>query len=84
MTTPLPSCFRNIRIVASNSKPVAARRWGVVPILEELMPYEAAAKAIFIRANGAAAYYKATGIVPAANDPTACHPSGSGSAIRVD
>ena len=30
---------------------------------EGLMPYEAAAKAIFVKANGLSAYYKATGIV---------------------
>jgi hypothetical protein len=28
---------------------------------EELMPYEAAAKAILVKANGLAAYHKATG-----------------------
>lgn len=30
---------------------------------EDLMPYEAAAKAIFVKANGLSAYYKATGTV---------------------
>jgi hypothetical protein len=30
----------------------------------DLMPLEAAAKAIFVRANGLAAYWKATGLAP--------------------
>ena len=30
---------------------------------EELMPYEAVAKAIFVKANGLAAYYQTTGRV---------------------
>lgn len=63
-----PSCFRNIRIVASNSKSNTAKRKLAASAPGKLMPYEAAAKAIFIRANGEAAYYKATGLVPAAND----------------
>jgi hypothetical protein len=32
-------------------------------ITENLMPYEAAAKAIFVKANGLPAYYKATGTI---------------------
>lgn len=49
--------------------PVAAGEPGTMPgycpvaIPRHLRPYEAAAKAIFVRANGAAAYYRATGIV---------------------
>ena len=84
MTSPTRSCFRNIRIVASNSKPVTARRLGAAPILKSLMPYEAAAKAIFIRANGEAAYYKTTGLAPAANDSGAGIPGGACRAIRPD
>lgn len=38
-----------------------ALRWCPVAIPSHLMPYEAAAKAIFIRANGGPAYYRATG-----------------------
>ncbi|MBI4987028.1 MAG: hypothetical protein HZC24_17200 [Rhodocyclales bacterium] len=38
-----------------------AARWHAVAVPTHLMPYEAAAKAIFIRANGGPAYYKATG-----------------------
>jgi hypothetical protein len=68
MTPPTRGCFRNIRIVSSNSHPCTARRPGAAFGRETLMPYEAAAKAIFIRANGAAAYYEATGLSPAAND----------------
>jgi hypothetical protein len=71
VATPIPFCFRKIRIVSSNSKPLAVRRRGIVPSLGNLMPYEAAARAIFVRANGEAAYYKATGTTPAANDPGA-------------
>ena len=68
MTTPIRGCFRTIRIVASTSKPFSARRLNAAPTAETLMPYEAAAKAIFIRANGTSAYYAATGLSPAAND----------------
>jgi hypothetical protein len=71
MNTPTPSRFRKIRIVSSNSKPVAANWRRAVPAPGGLMPYEAAARAIFIRANGEAAYYKATGIIREANDPKA-------------
>ncbi|HEY6898936.1 MAG TPA: hypothetical protein VI279_16875 [Rhodocyclaceae bacterium] len=38
-------------------------RWCPVVIPTHLMAYEAVAKAIFIRANGGPAYYRATGIV---------------------
>jgi len=69
MTTPIPLCFRKIRIVSSNSRPFSARRLNAEPTGETLMPYEAAAKAIFVRANGEAAYYEVTGLSPAANDP---------------
>lgn len=84
MTTPIRGCFRNIRIIASNSRPIAARRPGAAPTLETLMPYEAAAKAIFIRANGAAAYYAATGLSPAANDPVAGFPGEPSGAYLAD
>ena len=76
MTTPTRSRFRNIRIVASTGNPVTARRVHAAPTRETLMPYEAVAKAIFVRANGAAAYYKATGIVPPANDSGVSVPGG--------
>ncbi len=46
-------------VEASDARP--AVRWCPVAIPANLMPYEAAAKAIFIRANGGPAYYKATG-----------------------
>jgi hypothetical protein len=65
------SCFRNVRIVASTRKPVATNWQRVIPAPGALMPYAAAAKAIFIRANGEEAYYKATGLVRGANDPKA-------------
>lgn len=68
MTPPPRDCFRKFCIVSSNGKPFNARRLGAAPGVETLMPYEAAAKAIYIRANGAAAYYQATGLAPAAND----------------
>jgi len=35
---------------------------------ESLMPYEAVAKAIFVKANGLSAYYRATGIARCAED----------------
>lgn len=66
-----PSCFRNVRIVASTGKPVAVNWQRAIPAPGALMPYAAAAKAIFIRANGEEAYYKATGLVRGANDPKA-------------
>lgn len=71
MNVVTPSCFRNIRIVSSTSKPAAIHRQRAVSAPVGLMSYEAAAKAIFIRANGEAAYYKATGLVRGANDPQA-------------
>ena len=55
MTPPTRDCFRKFCIVSSNGKPFTARRLGAAPGVETLMPYEAAAKAIYIRANGAAA-----------------------------
>ena len=71
MSVLTPTYFRNVRIVASTRKPVATNWQRVVPAPGALMPYAAAAKAIFIRANGEAAYYKATGLVREANDPKA-------------
>lgn len=50
-------------IAAGKSKTIPILGYCPVAIPAHLMPYEAAAKAIFIRANGTAAYYKATGIV---------------------
>lgn len=66
-----PSCFRNVRIVPSARKASAPNWRRVVPAPGALMPYATAAKAIFIRANGEDAYYKATGMVREANDPQA-------------
>lgn len=66
-----PACFRNIRIVAASGKPAAINWQRVVPIPGAQMPYAAAAKAIFIRANGEEAYYQATGLERGANDPKA-------------
>jgi hypothetical protein len=40
----------------------AAVRWRPAAFSQGLMPYEAAAKAIFVKANGLAAYYQTTGI----------------------
>jgi hypothetical protein len=71
MSVLTPSCFRNIRIVASTRKPIAPNWRSAVPAPGALMPYAAAAKAIFIRANGEDAYYKATGLVRETNDPKA-------------
>lgn len=44
--------------------PPAARRlpWHAAATAENLMPYEAVAKAIFVKANGLPAYYRATGL----------------------
>ena len=61
MNTPVQTFFRNIPIVAAGSEPVPAIRWRPAAVPKHLMPYGAAAKAIFIRANGRAAYYRATG-----------------------
>lgn len=79
-----PSCFRNIRIVASSSKPATSNPKAAIPVLGKLMPYATAAKAIYIRANGEAAYYRTTGIAREANDPTAGKPGKPASAIRKD
>ena len=61
MRAPMASYLRSIRNLAVESN--AAPRYCPVAIPGHLMPYEAVAKAIFIRANGPAAYYKATGTV---------------------
>lgn len=79
-----PSCFRNIRIVASNSKPATTNPKAAIPALGKLMPYATAAKAIFVRANGEAAYYLTTGIAREANDTTAGKPGKPARAIRKD
>jgi hypothetical protein len=71
MSVLTPSCFRNIRIVASAVKAAAVDWRPVVPVPGAQMPYTAAAKAIFIRANGEEAYYRATGLLRVANDPKA-------------
>ncbi|HEX8987662.1 MAG TPA: hypothetical protein VF816_06850 [Rhodocyclaceae bacterium] len=56
------SPFRPAPIAAGESKTIPVHGYCPIAIPAHLMPYEAAAKAIFVRANGAAAYYKATGI----------------------
>lgn len=63
MSTSVPSYFQNIPAAASEPRDISANRYCPVAIPKHLMPYEAAAKAIFIRANGGPAYYKATGII---------------------
>lgn len=63
VNTPGPTHFRPAPIAAGESKTLPIPGDCPAAIPGHLMPYEAAAKAIFIRANGAAAYYKATGIV---------------------
>lgn len=82
MNVVTPSCFRNIRIVASNGKPATTNPKAVIPVLGKLMPYATAAKAIYIRANGEAAYYKTTGIAREANDPTGGKPDKPARVIR--
>lgn len=62
MNTTGPS-HRPSRIAAGKSEAIPIAGYCPVAIPTHLMPYEAAAKAIFVRANGAAAYYKTTGIV---------------------
>lgn len=56
MPTP-PNSPRHIPVI-----PLPTLRWCPVARPKHLMSYEAAAKAIFVRANGTAAYYLATGI----------------------
>lgn len=62
MNSPMLSLTRPL-IFAHESKPLSISHYCAVGIPEHLMPYEAVAKAIFIRANGALAYYKTTGLV---------------------
>ncbi len=56
----LPRPHDSPRVEASDTVRSAVR-WCPVAIPANLMPYEAAAKGIFIRANGGPAYYLATG-----------------------
>jgi hypothetical protein len=51
--TPTPIAANDAARSVMELRPVAATRY--------LMPYEAAAKAIFVKANGLTAYHKATG-----------------------
>ncbi|MGE5468280.1 MAG: hypothetical protein ACM3Y9_12725 [Ignavibacteria bacterium] len=57
------SQFRSTAIAAEESQNIPVPSYCPIAVPAHLMPYEAAAKAIFVRANGTAAYYKATGIV---------------------
>lgn len=59
----IPPLFKNPLLAdADDAVADTAVRSCALALPEPLMPYEAAAKAIFIRANGESAYYKATGI----------------------
>jgi hypothetical protein len=53
---------------------VAASAWRAIDRVRELMPYEAAAKAIYVRANGLRAYRSATGTAGLAAESR--HPEG--------
>jgi hypothetical protein len=63
MRPPTPIRLRNIALARAILTVVPRVRWCPVVIPTHLMAYEAVAKAIFIRANGGPAYYRATGIV---------------------
>ena len=56
----METAFQNV----NTPPPPGARRlpWHAAAIAENLMPYEAVAKAIFVKANGLPAYYRATGL----------------------
>lgn len=58
--TPFPTRVAPPAAAAATVAPTTF--WRPVAVPENLMPYEAVAKAIFVRANGLPAYYKATGL----------------------
>lgn len=65
MTTIPPTLKTPTDAAASAGAGVPIRpavRWRPASIPQGLMPYEAAAKAIYVKANGLAAYYRTTGI----------------------
>lgn len=53
--------FRNIAAVAAGPERAPTIRWRPAATPRRLMPYGAAAREIFIRANGRAAYYRSIG-----------------------
>lgn len=61
MNHPISPGSKDVPPAEAGGTALPAARWCPVAIPANLMPYEAAAKAIFIRANGGPAYYKATG-----------------------
>jgi hypothetical protein len=61
-TTPIPSYFKDIPIVAAGTTHLPFTRWRPVSVTHDLMSYEAAAKSIFVKANGLPAYYQTTGL----------------------
>jgi hypothetical protein len=62
MKTPTPISPNAIAQAIADVLTPAATHWRPAGVAEKLMPYEAAAKAIFVKANGLAAYYETTGI----------------------
>lgn len=56
---PNPACA--FSPVGANTMALSAVPWRPGVVTETLMPYESAAKKIFVKANGLPAYYKATG-----------------------
>jgi hypothetical protein len=62
MKTPTPAAPDTITRAVEDAMAPQGIRWRPAVLGENLPPYEAAAKAIFVKANGLAAYYRTTGI----------------------
>ena len=62
MNAPTPTSPDTITRAVENAMTPQGIRWRPAVLGENLPPYEAAAKAIFVKANGLAAYYRTTGI----------------------
>lgn len=59
---PTPAAPATVERMADDTIMQPGIRWHPATQGEHLAPYEAAAKAIFVKANGLAAYYRTTGI----------------------
>lgn len=61
MSAPQSPGFKNIPIVSMEAANHRFLRWRPVLVESRMMPYAAAAKAIYVKANGLRAYEKAMG-----------------------
>jgi hypothetical protein len=62
MKTPTPASPDTLTRAVGDAVTPQGIRWRPAVLGENMPPYEATAKAIFVKANGLAAYYRTTGI----------------------